>query len=45
MAAGEMGGFWSLLIFVGMVLVALFLFFEVFGFTPNTGPTAAAAAK
>jgi hypothetical protein len=41
----EGGGVMSIVILLAIVLAALFIFFEVFGFVPNSGPTAAAAAK
>ena len=42
---GGMGGFWTILVFFIIVVGALWFFFDLLGFTPNTGPTGAAAAK
>ena len=42
---GAMGGFWSVLILLGLFLLALYIFFEVLGYTPSPGPAAGATAK
>jgi len=45
MAGSETGGLWSILILMLVILAALFIFFEVLGYSPAGAPAGGAAAK